>query len=120
MPSFASPENLQEGVFLDGFCQMSIAAGIENLHSVLFQRLGSQGNYLYGKEVMFLLPRSNGSCRLIAIHHRHLHIHQDEIVVAGLESLHRDGAVIRDIDAIRSLFHIGTDEHLIVCRIFRQ
>src|SRR5688500_10587979 len=71
-------------------------------------------------EVMRLLPRADTLGRLVAVHHGHVHVHQDNIVMSTLELLNGKAAVLNDLDLIRRGFEIGADEDLVVRRVFYQ
>ena len=67
-----------------------------------------------------LLEATNLGGRLVAVHHRHLDVHQDRVIVAGHELVHRDLAVLGVVELVRSVLQIGFDQQPIVGRVFRQ
>jgi len=54
-------------------------------------------------------------CRRVAIHDRHLHIHQDDLIMvrSGTQGLHGQLAVIDDVDAGPHLLQYALGDDLV-------
>ena len=59
-------------------------------------------------------------CGCQPVHDRHLHIHEDQIIVPILKLGDADLTVIGQVNPVRGAFQIRLDQYLIVGRVFDQ
>ena len=85
-----------EHVRVDWFGDMVVHTGHFACLAVFIKGVGGHGQnggaFVVGQV-------ANGTCGNQAIHHRHLHIHQDEVIGVGLRLAQSFCTVIRHIDA---------------------
>ena len=93
-------QSLAENLLLDGLGQVLIAAGRQAAGDGPSQGIErSTPGWEPGGAAGFRLPCANrGEAGIEAIHHRHLHIHEHDIGIAGLYLFDAGLAVIGDVD----------------------
>ena len=82
---------------------MIVHAGIQAAPTIFVKRVGRQRYDRHG----LVGPRrtTNGLSRFDAIHHWHLHVHQDQVVFIVTSQRHRFGPVFRIVDAEPEIGH---------------
>jgi len=67
--------------------------------------------------MVFAFPGADVTGRRIAVHHRHLQIHEHQVKLAGAELLQRLGTVFRKVEPAAKIFQIFGDEKAILAGI---
>ena len=86
---------------------MRVASGLDATDHGFIQGRGGQGNYRRSRHSLRALPFADRARGGVAVHHRHLDIHQDQIVTIDAEFFDRDRAVHRVIDLVWRFLHVG-------------
>ena len=92
----------QQGSFLDGFGQDTIASDGFDSSLVFRIRVRRQRKNRSRRNALLHFPFPDGRGRGIAIHHRHMNVHQNQVVAADGHHVTGDAAIFRDVHLVRA------------------
>ena len=105
---------------LERLAQMRIASGFNRLaYGLVEGRRGQRDNRRAARAVL-LLPLPDAPHGRKAIHHRHLDVHQDQVVAAAQEFIDRDLAVLSLVEPVTGLAEIGANQQAVIDRIIGE
>ena len=108
----------QKHALADRLGQVAGAAGFQAALFILFQGIGGKSdNWNRDLVVLFVLPRANQASCGIAIHYRHLHVHEHDVITVLFELFDRDGAILGDREMMRRFFQISLDQQDVILSI---
>ena len=107
------------GLF-DRLADVKIGSGIEAPAHVGLQRRGGERDDRHSRAAVVPLALPDDAYRLQTVHHRHLDVHQDQVVLLRFRLLDRDQAVLRFVDSRARALEIGANKNAIVPGIFGQ
>ena len=110
----------QQDRFLDGFGQDAIASDGFDSSLVFRVRVRRQRKNRSRRNALFHFPFPDGRSRGIAIHHRHVYVHQDQVVAADGHHVTGDAAIFRDVHLVWRRFQVGLDQELVIRGIFHN
>ena len=87
---------------------------------VFLDRVGGQRNDWRAPAADLLFPDADRAGRGIAVHDRHLHVHQYQVEGFRLEAFYRFGTVLGFDHGIGLVAQIGLDEHAIIFIVLNQ
>ena len=75
------------------------------------RRQGEDGD---GGASLAAFPKPDVLRRAVSVHHRHLHVHEDDVILARLEPLNRRLAVFSMVQPSGDILEIGANQQDIV------
>ena len=99
---------------------MGRAAFAQTLFRFFLECIRGEGHDWRRSALLLALPLAHDHRRLETVHDRHLHVHQHQIVGAGLKLLEGHRSVFRHIQLIRGLFQKEGDHIAIIFQVFYQ